>query len=157
MSSSSDPFQPLPPSKSSYRPIEKPDFSPNIPPYLVDGMSDQDRFIVENLSVMSQYAKWSVETQMMVHEQVRATNGRLLRVEAETNRAREELDNLNEKAETMEPFFKPLNQFVNLWDYRLFRYGCYIVAFFLLTYALPWYLKNPLDLGTFLSALFGGS
>lgn len=121
------------PHKSSYKALEKPEFTPTIPSYLIEGMTEQDRFIVEQMSVMSQYVKWSVDTQMLVHDQVRATNGRLLTVEDQIKEARGEIDDLKGQAKVMIPFLGPVTMFAKLWDYTLFKWfflgG---IAFFLL-------------------------
>ena len=136
-SQSQPPFQP----KSSYQPLDKPDFKPAIPAYLIDGMTDQDKFITENLSVLSQYVKWSVDTQMLVHQQVRATNGRLLTVEGEIKKSREELDDLKGQAKVMSPFLKPVSMFASLWTYSIFKWFFVGGIIFFLFVAYPYLLK----------------
>lgn len=142
---STPPFTP----KSTYQPLEKPDFTPSIPAYLIDGMTDQDKFITENLSVLSQYVKWSVDTQMLVHQQVRATNGRLLVVESDTKKSREELENLKGQAKVMTPFLKPVTMFAALWEYTAFKWffigGIVFFLFVLYPYLLKVGLLELLD------------
>lgn len=155
-----DPLMPTstestPPFKSAYPPLERPNFQPSVPGFLLEGASEQDRYIIEQLSLVNQYAQWAVTTEMSTHEQVLKTNGRLLRAEKGLDEAKEKLEALNKKAEVMEPLFKPLSQFMGLWDYKWFRWICYIAGFFLFTYALPYYLKHPVSIETLFTKLFG--
>lgn len=143
------------PFKSAYPPLIRPDFKPSVPTFLLEGASEQDKYIIEQLSLVNQYAQWSVTTEMQTHEQVLKTNGRLIKAEKELEQTRAQLSELAERAAIMEPLFKPLSQFMGLWDYRLFRYGCYIVLFFLITYALPYYLTHPISLSSLWTLLFG--
>ena len=64
-----------PPFKSSYPELTRPDFKPNVPDFLLENASDQDKYIISQLSLVNQYAQWSVNTEMSTHEQVLRTNG----------------------------------------------------------------------------------
>lgn len=71
------PDSPLPPLKAP------PEFTSEIPAHLLDGASRQDQHIMGSLSIGNQYDKWLVEAIMLTHNQVRATNGRLVRAESD--------------------------------------------------------------------------
>ena len=142
-------------SKSSYPALEKPDFKPNVPGFLLEGASEQDRYIIEQLSLVNQYAQWSVTTELSTHEQVLKTNGRLIRAEKDIKEAKEDLVSLKFQAKAVAPFIKPVLQFGSLWEIRPFRWVFYGFTFFFFTYLLPWYLKAPFSIDTFVSRLFG--
>lgn len=145
-----------PPFQSAYPSLERPVFQPSVPEFLLEGASDQDKYIISQLSLVNQYVQWAVTTEMSTHSQVLKTNGRLIRAEKALEETRKELDALNEKATTMEPLFKPVSQLMNLWEYRAFRWSCYALIFFFFTYLLPYYLQHPVDLGTIITHLLGG-
>jgi len=154
---SSNASQPQPESKSSYPALEKPDFKPNVPGFLLEGASEQDRYIIELLSLVNQYAQWSVTTELSTHEQVLKTNGRLIRAEKDIKEAKEDLNSLKSQAKAVAPFIKPVMQFAALWEFRPFRWVFYGFTFFFFTYLLPAYLKNPLDLSHVITLILGGS
>ncbi len=71
------------PAESSYPPLHPPpEYTSQIPAHLLVDASEQDKHIMHTLSIGSQYDRWLVEAAIRTHEQVRATNGRLLRAEA---------------------------------------------------------------------------
>jgi len=67
--------------ESTYPVLEKPDFKSDIPPHLIKEIGESERYMLEQLSVVSQYCQWSVKAQMDTNAAVRRTNGRLIRVE----------------------------------------------------------------------------
>jgi hypothetical protein len=67
--------------ESTYPALEKPDFKSDIPPHLVKDVGESERYILEQLSILSQYVSWSVKAQMDTNSAVRRTNGRLIKVE----------------------------------------------------------------------------
>jgi hypothetical protein len=67
---------------STYAQLQPPgEFKSEIPAYLLNGASDQDKHIMEALSVGAQYNRWLVNALVETHAQVRRTNGRLIRAE----------------------------------------------------------------------------
>lgn len=67
---------------STYAQLVAPaEFKSQIPAYLLNGASDQDKHIMAELSIGSQYNKWLVNALVETHAQVRRTNGRLIRAE----------------------------------------------------------------------------
>jgi len=142
--------------KSSYPALDKPEFKPNVPSFLLEGASEQDRYIIEQLSLVNQYAQWAVTTELSTHEQVLKTNGRLIRAEKDVKDAKEDLNSLKSQAKAVAPFIKPVMQFAALWEFRPFRWVFYGFTFFFFTYLLPWYLKSPFSIETFVTRLFGG-
>lgn len=73
--------EPLP--ESSYPPLERPVFTSQIPPYLLEKASESDRYILAQLSILTQFIPWSVEAHLETNSLVRKTNGRLLRAEGD--------------------------------------------------------------------------
>jgi hypothetical protein len=68
--------------ESSYPEVKLPDLKSDIPVHLLTDASPESKYILEQLSVLSQYAKWSAPVLVETNQQTRKTNGRLLRVEA---------------------------------------------------------------------------
>ena len=146
-----------PPFKSSYPPLKVPDggWKSAIPEHLLADADPATKWIMEEMSKNSQAIEWACHGLVDTNEQVRKTNGRLLKAEAELTEAKGSVVTLNEKATVMEPLFKPLSQFMSLWDYKWFRVICYIALFFFFTYALPFYLQHPISLDSLFSLLTG--
>lgn len=68
--------------ESTYPEVKLPELKSDIPAHLLSEASPESKYILEQLSVLSQYAKWSAPVMVEMNTQVRKTNGRLLRVEA---------------------------------------------------------------------------
>ena len=68
--------------ESTYSKLEIPTFKSDIPEPLLMSASDETKYILEQLSILSQYAKWSAPVLIDSNLQSRKTNGRLMRVEA---------------------------------------------------------------------------
>lgn len=66
---------------STYPIIELPDFHSTIPEHLLQDVSRENRFVMENLNIQTQYIKWLCESAVDTNHQVRKTNGRLKKVE----------------------------------------------------------------------------
>ena len=68
--------------ESTYPAIILPDFKSDIPSPLLTASSNEEKYILEQLSMLSQYVKWSAPVLISINEQTRKTNGGLQRVEA---------------------------------------------------------------------------
>ena len=68
--------------ESTYPALVKPEFKSQIPAPLLESASESDRYIMEQLSILTQFADWSVNAHMVTDSSVRKTNGRLIRAEA---------------------------------------------------------------------------
>jgi hypothetical protein len=66
---------------SNYPALELPEFESSIPEHLLEGVSKDTKFIMENINIQTQYIKWLCEAAIDTNEQVRKTNGRLTKVE----------------------------------------------------------------------------
>lgn len=66
---------------STYPRIELPEFNSSIPEHLLENVSKENRFVMENLSIQTQYIKWLCQAAVDTNQQVRKTNGRLIKVE----------------------------------------------------------------------------
>lgn len=145
---STDSNAPFP--KSPYPPLTLPEggFKSNLPEHLLADADPATRWIMEQLSKNTQAVEWACHGLTETHAQVRLTNGRLLKAEASIKDDEAKLDVLNEKASVMEPIFKPLSQFMGLWDYTWFRYICYAALFLFFTYLLPYYVAHPFSIET---------
>lgn len=71
-----------PEEESDYPEVKLPDFKSDIPAPLLASAPEETRYVLEQLSVLSQYVKWSAPVLVEVSLQTRKTNGRLARVEA---------------------------------------------------------------------------
>ena len=67
--------------ESNYPQLELPDFESTIPPHLLEGVSKETQFVMENLNIQTQYIKWLCQSAIDTNLQVRKTNGRLKKVE----------------------------------------------------------------------------
>lgn len=145
------------PFKSSYEPLTLPEggFVSKIPPHLLHDCDEQTRWLMNEISRASQAIDWTCQGLVETHDQVRRTNGRLLKAESDLSEVHASVTTLNDKATVMEPIFKPLAQFMGLWQYTWFRWICYAALFFFFTYALPYYLVHPISLDTLFNHLLG--
>lgn len=130
-------------------------FASNIPPHLLDGADDQTRWLMNEMSKNSQGIEWTCHGLLDTNRQVRRTNGRLLKAEAEITDLSSKMESLETQAKAMTPFFKPLSQFAALWEYRVFRWVFYIAIFFFFTYLLPYYLQHPMSITDLGKLIFG--
>lgn len=133
------------PPLSKYPALEKPQFKPMIPAFLTENASDQDKFIIESLSTLSQYVEWSVNTQLLVHDQVRRTNGRLMKAEEQIVDSQADVIGLKTQADAVSPFFKPVAMFSSLWEYRWFKWTFMLGIFVVLGLAYPYYVQHQFD------------
>lgn len=70
--------------ESSYAALKPPEeFKSQIPDHLLADATPQDKHIMAALSINSQYSAWLVNAALETHSQVRRTNGKLLKAEAE--------------------------------------------------------------------------
>jgi hypothetical protein len=67
--------------ESTFPVLEKPEFKSDIPPHLIKEVGESERYMLDQLSIVSQYVAWSVKAQMDTNAAVRRTNGRLIKVE----------------------------------------------------------------------------
>jgi len=66
---------------STYQKLELPEFDSAIPEHLLHNISKENQFVMENISIQTQYIKWLCNAAVETNHQVRKTNGRLLVVE----------------------------------------------------------------------------
>ena len=67
---------------STYPVIELPEFDSTIPEHLLHDVSKENRFVMENINIQTQYIKWLCQAAVDTNHQVRKTNGRLKKVES---------------------------------------------------------------------------
>lgn len=67
--------------ESGYPPLEKPEIKSTIPSHLLESATPAEKHIMGELSKLSSFADWSIQAHLSTHQQVRKTNGRLLRAE----------------------------------------------------------------------------
>lgn len=69
---------------STYPPLEPPgEFKSQIPEHLLGQMSDTDRYMLEQMSILRQHNDWSTKAHLSIDRSVRLTNGRLRRAESD--------------------------------------------------------------------------
>jgi hypothetical protein len=68
--------------KSNYPELEKPSFHDNIPSHLLVNIDEKDRYVIQQLSMISQQNEWLIRAAIDTNEQVRHTNGRVKGLEA---------------------------------------------------------------------------
>jgi hypothetical protein len=142
--------------KSSYPELKVPaKWESSIPEHLLADTDPATRWIMEELSKNTKAIEWACHGLVDTNTQVRNTNGRLLKAEADIRRDKDSLTALVAKADLMEPLFKPLSLFMRLWDYKWFRILCYFAGLFILMVVVPWYIQHPLSIDAVWSFFFG--
>lgn len=91
--------------ESTYPSLTPPQFTSQIPEYLLKGASDQDLHVMKQLSVMAQISEWSIKAHISTMESVRKTNGRLIRAE-------EDIKNLQEEGQSAKIEWKTIGKIV---------------------------------------------
>lgn len=76
--------------KSTYPPLEKPDFKSQIPPHLLTEATEAEKYILENLSILAQSTEWSTKAHLSHDLNLRYTNGRLREAESKIEEITEE-------------------------------------------------------------------
>ena len=66
---------------STYPKIELPEFKSDIPEHLLNSVSPESKYMLEQLSKLNQSASWMVNVLVDVNQQVRKTNGRVIALE----------------------------------------------------------------------------
>ena len=64
-------------SVSPYTPLEPPEYRSQIPAHLLSHASEQEQYIMGQLSILSQHADWSVHAHLSQDKQLRYTNGKV--------------------------------------------------------------------------------
>ena len=67
---------------SSYPELEKPLFHDNIPAHLLVNIDEESRYVIQQLSLISQQNEWLIRAAIDTNEQVRHTNGRVKGLES---------------------------------------------------------------------------
>jgi hypothetical protein len=69
--------------KSSNIPhLNSPEFKPSIPQHMLDNISDPtDRYMIEQMSVMTQQAAWQTHKLMNIYDYTRSINGKVIELE----------------------------------------------------------------------------
>lgn len=146
-----------PPFKSSIADIILPPegFQSKIPPHLLENCDEATKWIMQEMSKSTQVSEFVLHATLEHNRHLRALNGKTFKNERGLSEIQDTVITLNEKVTLLDPLFKPTSLFLRMWDYRLFRYGVYIILFFLITYALPYYLSHPLSLSGLWTLLTG--
>lgn len=129
----------------------------SIPPHLLTNADPQIAWIMEEISKNTQATEFACRAVVAQNAHLKALNGKTFRNEQAALVLEHEVEQLKSQAKTIEPLVKPLDQFVSLWGYRVFRWGFYISVFFFFTYLLPFYLQNPFSIGQFFKFFFPGT
>jgi hypothetical protein len=69
--------------ESTYPELQTPTFKSQIPEYLMSDASAPEKYIMEQLSVLTQTSEWSTKAHLSTMQSVRKTNGRLIRAESD--------------------------------------------------------------------------
>lgn len=67
--------------KSEYPELTPPDVNAHIPDHLMEKLTPEMRYLIEQNSIQSQNMQWVINAMIDTNKQVRRTNGRLKRVE----------------------------------------------------------------------------
>ena len=144
---------------SEYEPLEKPEFRPNVPGFLLEGASTQDRFIIETLSVLSQHAEWSTAAHIQTHNELRYTNGKVRHNKAVNDKLEGDVEALQKQVKSASSFLKIIGYLVFLWQYWLFRWLLLIGLGAVVLFLYPAYLSGNYHLSdvlVFIARLFMG-
>ena len=68
--------------ESPFTEFEIPKFKPSIPEYMLDGIKDDaNKYIIEQLSIMSQQSAWQTHKMMNIYDYTRNINGKVVDLE----------------------------------------------------------------------------
>lgn len=91
-----------------------PDFKPAIPEYMLKGVKDDtSRYIIEQISVMSQQSSWQTHKIMNIHDYTRSINGKVIELEQFRN-------DLISQLKTEEEIVKQENRFKRHYKVAIF-------------------------------------
>lgn len=67
---------------SSIPSLDLPDFKPNIPEYMLNDVDKQsERYLIEQMSVMTQQSAWQTHKLMNIYDYTRSINGKVIELE----------------------------------------------------------------------------
>ena len=146
-----------PPFKSSLPELKLPPggFSSSIPEHLLKDADPQTAWLMHEISKNTAATEFACRAAVTHNDHLRTLNGRTSKSEEGIKAVKADIEVLTDKAKTMEPLFKPISQFMNLWEYRWFRWICYAALLLFFSYLLPYYIQHPISIDT-LFKLFGG-
>lgn len=68
--------------KSPFSNFEVPEFKPAIPEYMLDGIKDDaNKYIIEQLSIMTQQSSWQTHKMMNIYDYTKNINGKVVDLE----------------------------------------------------------------------------
>jgi hypothetical protein len=67
--------------ESTYPEIKLPLITSDIPPHLLASMTPESKYILEQVSALGQYMRWSAPVLVAINQQTRMTNGRVISLE----------------------------------------------------------------------------
>lgn len=68
--------------KSNIPPLKSPEFKSTVPQYMLDSIdNDADRYMVEQMSVMTQQSSWQTHKLLNIYDYTRSINGKVVELE----------------------------------------------------------------------------
>lgn len=147
-----------PPFESRYPELSIPEhgFVSTIPPHLLEGVDEQTRWLLSEISRNTQATEFACRGVVDLSRHLRTLNGKTYKNESGLGQLTEKVKEIDEQAKLIIPLSQPVAQFINLWGYRGFRWAFYAATFFFFTYLLPYYLAHPFSLETLFNRVLGG-
>jgi hypothetical protein len=86
--------------------LDIPDFKPDLPEYILKDLAASERYTLENISVVRQYMGWQNTILKETCDLARKTNGRVTKLENESQLTKEEISEIRGEQRLLKPIMK---------------------------------------------------
>ena len=107
--------------------LEIPKFEPNIPEYMTEGMDKHNKYLVEQISKLSQQNEWQTDIVYKIYNYTKTINGKVVELEHFRQRLNMELE-LDEKWEMRQKEQRKWKRYL-LAAFILLGYPIYLAIF----------------------------
>jgi hypothetical protein len=124
---------------------EVPDFQSDIPAHLLTNASPQDKYIMENISILSQKSNWLTQTQKMQNESLDELKAESLELKAESKEIRIQTTKTNGRVSALEDAGKEVKDVMKTYKTaksivfnKFFILGSAFAFLVFFVYIAPW-------------------
>ena len=124
---------------------EVPEFQSDIPPHLLTNASPQDKYIMENLSVLGQKSNWLTDTQKTQFERLDKLAQASEEIRVQTTKTNGKVIALQEQAEQthmVTEFYKTARALITN---KIFLLGAILSFLIFFSYGVPWLIVHGKD------------
>ena len=136
---------------------EVPDFQSDIPEHLLTNASPQDKYIMENLSILGQKSNWLTETQKTQFERLDGLVTSSEEIRIQTTKTNGKVAVLQEKAVEAEKVVQFYNTAKGFATNKMFILGSAFSFLVFFSYGVPWLILHGKDfIPVIITSMFGG-